>query len=214
MTQKLFKRFCDIETENSNCKNLYKVSGTASLMLGMLFLISALGFIISIIWTGNDRFWVLLPQNNWLIEIFKIHAGFTDIHNNPLYGLNFLDIIILVLFSLMSFGLSITLNKSGKRWSILAFILSLIAIILFIATQIAGRCTVMLSVIIFSIVMLRYKIYNKVTIYTGILAGIFLFLGDLSVGVHSTIITILFGIGFMLLTLWFFLIARTQLKFK
>jgi hypothetical protein len=87
----------------------------------------------------------------------------------------------------------------------------LVAIILFLITQIAGRSTVMLSVLIFSIVMIKDKIYSKVTIYTGILASVFLFSGDLSVGIHSNFITILFGIGYILLTLWFFLISRTLL---
>jgi hypothetical protein len=69
----------------------------------------------------------------------------------------------------------------------------------------------MLSVLIFSLVMIKDKIYSKVTIYTGMLASVFLFADDLSVGIHSNVITILFGIGYILLTLWFFLISRTLL---
>lgn len=84
-------------------------------------------------------------------------------------------------------------------------------IILFFATQIVGRSTVMLSVMIFSFIMLRYKVFSKIIIYAGILASVFLFVGDLSVGSRSNIITILFGIGYVLLITWFFLIARTLL---
>ena len=211
MTQELHKQFSNVEQENSRWKNLYKVCSAASLILCVLFLITALGFIISIIWTGTNRCWFSLLQSNWLIVIFKLHAGFIDIHDDPLHGLNLLDIFILALFSFMSFGLSTALKKTSKIWSLIAFILSLVTIILFITTQIAGRSTVMLSVMIFSFVMLRYKIFSKVTIYAGILASVFLFVGDLSVSVHSNIITILFGIGYVLLTTWFFLIARTLL---
>lgn len=106
----------------------------------------------------------------------------------------------------------INLKKSSNIWSLVAFAFMLIAIILFTITQNAGRSTVMLSVLIFSLIMIKDKIYSKVTICSGILASIFLFTGDLTVGIHSDIITILFGIGYMLLTLWFFLVSRKLLS--
>jgi hypothetical protein len=94
----------------------------------------------------------------------------------------------------------------------IAFALSLIAIILFVMTQIAGRSTVMLAALINSFVMLRDKIFSKATIYVGIFASVFLFVGDLTVGIHSNIITILFGCGYVLLIMWFFLIAPGLLR--
>jgi hypothetical protein len=111
----------------------------------------------------------------------------------------------------MSFGLSNALKKVNKIWPLIAFALSVITIILFIVTQEAGRSTVMLSVMIFSFVMLRNRTYSKVTIFAGIIASVLLFVGDLTVGVHSNIITILFGIGYVLLTIWFLLITRELL---
>ncbi len=60
--------------------------------------------------------------------------------------------------------------------------------------------------------MLRDKTFSKVTIYAGILASVFLFVGDLTVGVHSNIITTLFSIGYMLLITWFFLIAQSLFR--
>ncbi|MDP4224222.1 MAG: hypothetical protein Q8868_13010 [Bacteroidota bacterium] len=194
--------------KNSNLKKTYLLSGATALMLGILFLISAISFISSSI-TGNNCGWHSTLQNNWLIVIFKLHAGLINIQDDPLHGLNLLDIIILVVFSITCLGLHFNLRKSSRIWSLIATILSLIAILLFLITQIAGRSTVMLSVLIFSLVMIKDKIFSKVTIYTGILASVFLFVGDLSVGIHSNFITILFGIGYILLTLWFFLISRT-----
>jgi hypothetical protein len=211
MSQVLPNQLSIVEPENPRWNNLYKVSSAASLILGVLFLITAIGFIISLIWTVSTKCWFSLLQSNWLIVIFKLHAGLINIQNDPLHGLNLLDIVILVLFSVTCLGLYINLKKSSKIWSLIALTFSLVAIILFLITQIAGRSTVMLSVIIFSIVMIKDKIYSKVTIYTGLLASVFLFAGDLSVGIHSNFITILFGIGYILLTLWFFLIARTLL---
>jgi hypothetical protein len=198
-------------TKNSRLKKIYLLSGTTTLMLGILFLISAISIITSSILAGTTCGWHSTLPNNWLIVIFKLHAGLINIQDDPLHGLNLLDIFILVVFSITCLGLYINLKKSSKIWSLIALTFSLIAIILFLVTQIAGRSTVMLSVLIFSLVMIKDKIYSKVTIYTGILASVFLFAGDLSVGIHSNVITILFGIGYILLTLWFFLISRTLL---
>ena len=170
---------------------------------------SAVSFITSDMLEETNRGWYSTLQNNWLIIIFKLHAGLIMIQEDPLHGLNLLDIVILVLFSTTCWGLYINLKRSSKTWSFIALTLSLITIVLFLVTQTAGRSTVMLSVLIFSFVMAKDKNYGKVTFYTGILASVFLFTGDLSVGIHSNFITILFGIGYILLTLWFFLISRT-----
>jgi hypothetical protein len=192
--------------------NLYKVSSAISLLLGGMFILSAIGLIISIIFIGIDSNWFSLLQNNWLIVIFKLHAGIINISDDPSHGIHLLDILILVLFSIMCYSLLTVLKKTNKIWSLIAFVLSLISIILFIATQIAGRSTVMLVVMIFSIIMLKNKIFDKVTISSGILAGVFLFIGDLTVGIHSNIITVLFGIGYILLTTWFIRTARILLR--
>lgn len=188
--------------------NLYKVSSAISLILGVMFILSAIGFIISIIFIGIDSNWFSLLQNNWLIVIFKLHAGIINISDDPLLGIHLLDIIILVLFSIMCYGLLSVLKKTNGILSLIAFALSIICIILFIATQTAGRSTIMLVVIIFSIIMLKNNIFDRVTISSGILAGVFLFIGDLTVGIHSHIITVLFGIGYLLLIIWFVKTAR------
>jgi len=198
-------------TKNSTLKKIYLLSGATTLMLGIFFLISVTSFITSNISAVTNCDWYSTLQDNWLIVIFKLHAGLINIQDDPLHGLNLLDIIILVVFSITCLGLYYNLKKSSGIWSLIALTLPLIAIILFLVTQIAGRSTVMLSVLIFSLVMIKDKIYSKMTIYTAILASVFLFAGDLSVDIHSNFITTLFGIGYILLTLWFFLISRTLL---
>jgi len=198
-------------TENLKLKNIYKVSRVIALTLGILFFLTALAFVISIIWPNIKYPLYLLFQSNWLISIFKLHCGLINIQDDPLSGLNIMDITILALFSIFSFGLSKALKEVNKIWPLISFALSVITIVLFIVTQIAGRSTIMLSVMIFSFVMLKNKAFSKVTIYSGIFASIFLFAGDLTVGINSIMISILFGIGYVLLTIWFFLIYRKPL---
>lgn len=187
---------------------LYKIGGASALLSGTLLLIGMISLAASVLRSETTSGWLSLIQNNWLVKIFVIHAGFSDIHAD-LLGLNLLDMFILLLVSVICLSISTIFRNAGRVWSLVAFALSVMAIILFLITQIAGRSTVMLAVLINSFVMFRDKTFNKVTIYTGILAGILLFAGDLTVGVHSNMITTLFGIGYVLLITWFFLIAQS-----
>lgn len=199
------------DTTDSRWSWLYKIGGASALLAGMLLLIGMISLIATVLQPATINGWLSLFQNNWLIVIFKLHAEFSGI-NADMHGLNLLDIVILALVSIICLSLSTAFRKAGKIWSLIAFALSLIAILLFISTQIAGRSTVMLAVLIISLVMLRNKISSKLTIFSGILASVFLFAGDLSVGIHSDIITILFGIGYVLLITWFFLIAQNLFR--
>jgi len=195
------------KTVHSRRSGLCRIGGAAALITGLLLLIGMISLIVSILQPGTANGWSSLFRNNWLVKIFILHAEFSGIHAD-LQGLNLLDIAILLLVSLICLGFSTAFRNARKVWSIIAFALALIAIILFVTTQIAGRSTVMLAVLINSFLMLGDKSFGKVTVYTGILAGILLFAGDLTVGIHSNIITMLFGAGYVLLTIWFLLIAR------
>jgi len=205
---KMPNQITSTETTDSRWSRFYKIGGAAAMVAGMLLLIGMISLIASVLQPNTTNSWLSLFQN-WLIVIFKLHAEFSGTQADLLHGLNLLDIVILSLVGMLCLSLSTAFRKAGKIWSLIAFALSVVGIILFIATQLAGRSTVMLAVLIISFVMLGNKVFSKVTIYAGILASVFLFVGDLTVGIHSNIITILFGIGYILLTTWFFLIARS-----
>jgi len=207
-------RVASAKTVDFRWRWFYKIGGAAALIAGILLLIGMISLIASVLKTSTISGWFSLFQNNWLIVVFKLHAEFSGIQADLLHGLNLLDIVFLVLVGFICLSLSTVFSKASKTWLLIAFVLSLIGIILFIATQTAGRSTVMLVVLIISLVMLRNKIFSKVTMYAGILASVFLFVGDLSVGVHSNIITILFGVGYVLLITWFFLIAKSLFRLE
>ncbi len=196
------------ETRNSRWGWLYKIGGASALITGMLLLIGLISFILSAAQLKIANGWPSLFRDNWLIKIFMLHAELGDIHTD-LHGLNLLDIFILLCVSVICLSISTIFRNARRVWLLFASALSLVAIILFLATQIAGRSTVMLVVLISSFAMFKEKTFSKATIYTGILAGVFLFLGDLTVGIHSSVITILFIIGYVLLITWFFTIAQT-----
>lgn len=193
---------------NSRSTWFPRIGAMAALTTGILLLVAIVSLFASVLQLGKIAGWQLLLQNNWLVLIFKLHAEFSGVHTDILHGLNLLDIFILALVGILCLSLSTAFRKAGRIWTFVAFALTLAAIVLYLATQLAGRSTVMLSVLIISIVMFSNKTFSKATIYSGILASVFLFVGDLTVGIHSNIITVLFGVGYVFLVVWFLLIAK------
>ena len=184
-----------------------RIGGASDFIAATALLLGMLRTITSALHPALISGWLSLVPDNWLVVIFKLHAEFSGVDADSLHGLNLLDIGILTCVGVMCFGLAFTFTKAGKIWTLIAFALSLAAIVLFIATQVAGRSTVMLAVLIISIVMLKNKFTNRITSYAGICASVFLFVGDLTVGIHSNVITVIFGLGYLLLMAWLFLIG-------
>jgi hypothetical protein len=189
-----------------------RIGAVAALLAGVLLLVAMISQFVSVLKPGTINGWLLPFENVWLILIFKLHAGFTGVHADMLHGLKLVDIIILALVSILCLSLSTVFGKSGKIWTLIAFAFSLAAIALYLATHLAGRSTVMLAVMIISIVMLKNKFVNRLTSCAGICASVFLFVGDMTVGIHSDSITILFCTGYVLLVAWFFLIAGSLFR--
>lgn len=188
---------------------IYKISGAAALISGILLLIAIINLLTRAFQPQTTNGPLTSLQNNWLIVIFKLLAGFSDVQISLLHGLNVLDIAFLALVGTINIGLYNILRRTSKIWSIIALVQPFLGIFIFIATKTAGRSTVMGVGLVSSIVMLRSDIFNKETAYIGILASVLLFVGDFSAGIPpNNIIAALFGIGYVLLIIWFFLIAR------
>jgi hypothetical protein len=188
------------EAASSPWNWLQTVSGSAALFVGVLLLVAAIDLILDV--------WLSPFQNNWLAVIFQLHAGVGGVHIDLLYGLNVLDIAILALVGVMYLGLYAALRTSSNIWSAIALAQPILGLVLFILTRTAGRSTVMGAGLVISIVMLRSNTYSKLTAYVGLLASVLLLVGDVTVGIpQSNIIAGLFGVGYVLLTTWFFLVA-------
>lgn len=200
-------------TVAKNWRVIYQISAAAALIAGILMLSGMIGLIISVLKPEAANGWAWFYQDNWLIVIFKILAGFGGNQTGLLHKLNVLDIAILALIGTMFLGLYAALRRTSRTWSLIALALPFLGIVLFIATKIAGRSAVMGAGLVISFIMLRNEIFNRATAFLGILASVLLLVGDFSAGViHSNIITTLFGIGYGALIAWIFLIARRLLQ--
>lgn len=189
---------------------LYKISGAAALLAGVLLLMGMINLIIAVLQPGTINGWLSPFEDNWLIVIFRVHAGFSGAHIGLLHGLDFLDIVILALVGTIYLGLYAALKRTSRIWSIIAAIQPFLGIVLFVATKTAGRSGVMGAGLVSSLVMLWSRTFSKATAYIGILASVLLLAGDLSAGVipPSTVVATFFGVGYVLLTTWFFLVAQ------
>ena len=195
---------------SSRRSRLYVIGGTAALLAGALFLIAAADLIITRLVYGTLGESISPVQNNWLVVIFKLHAGVGGVQISSLQVFNFLDLAILALVSITHLGMYAALHRTSKIWSIIALIQPFLGIVLFVATKSAGRSSVMGAGLVISAVMLRGNIFNKVIAFMGLLARALLLAGDLSAGAipPSSLVATLFGIGYMLLITWLFFVAR------
>jgi hypothetical protein len=206
----MMNQVTEAKTVDSRWNWLYKVSSAAALIAGGLFLFAVIDLITAVLQPGTLNGWLSLFQNNWLVVLFKLNAGFNGVQFDLLYGLNPLDAAIMALAATMYLGLYAALGRTSKIWSIIALVQPFLGIVIFIATKTAGRSTVMGAGLVISFVMLPSNIFGKAIAFVGILASALLLVGDFSTTAnsHSNIIAILMGIGYVLLMTWFFLIAR------
>lgn len=194
-------RVSDVKTADSRWNWLYTVSGVAALILGVLFLIALIGLVVAGLQPGSMNGWLSPFQNNWLVVLFKLNAGFVGVQFDQLNGLNPLDIAIMALVALMFLGLYAALRRTSRIWSMIAAGMPFLGIVLFIATRLAGRSGVMGAGLVVSFIMLRSNTFGKMTAIAGILASVLLLAGDIgtTANSHSDLIAILIGIGYVLL---------------
>lgn len=201
------------ETADANWNSLYKVSGAAASIAGVLLLLAIFSIAVEGRMPGTGSGPLRVFQNNWLVVIFKLHAGFNGIQANLPYEPRLLDIVIMGFVATTFLGLYVGLRRTSKIWTAIAAVQPIVGIVLFIATKTAGRSAVMGAELVISAVMLRTTLFNKLTAMLGMLSSVLLLVGDFSVGItHSYIIAILTGIGYVLMMTWFFLIARRLLQ--
>ena len=202
----------ETRTVDSRRSRLYKVSGRAALGEGIVLLVGMLLLITAVLAPRSASGWLTALQDNWLITIFKLHAGFGGAQMGLLHGVDFLDLAILALAGLAVLGVCAALWRTSRIWSIVAAIQPFLGIMLFIVTKNAGRSAAMGAALVISLVMLRSGGFNKATASLGIAASVLLLVGDFIAGIPPVpIIAALFGIAYVLFTVWFFLIARRLL---
>jgi hypothetical protein len=186
---------------------LRKTGIIISIALGLILASAAICVSISLIFSEIHYKIIPLISDNWLIIIFKIHTKIISSSTSPLHEIKFYDIFILTLFSLISMGLYLTIGKQNKIWFLTAISLPILGIIILMTTQLAGRSAFMASGLIISIVLFSKGSQKKLTGLTGILANSLLLIGDFTVGFDSKIIPALFGLGYILETIWIFMLA-------
>jgi len=170
-------------------------------------------FIIASLQPGTTGGLLSLFGNNWLVTLFKLHAGVSGAQPGQLYVFNLLDTAIMALVAATFLGLYVALMRTSKIWSLIALVQPFLGMAIFIMTGSAGRSAVMGSVLVISLVMLRSNTFDKATAYTGILASAFLLVGDLGIDIaRSSFIAVLVGAGYVLLMVWLFLVARKLIR--
>jgi hypothetical protein len=189
----------------------YRMGGAAALLAGVALLIAMFSLIVASLQPGTPSGWTDWFESLWLITIFKLHAGSRGVQPGLLTGLNPIDLVFLAVVGVMHLGLYAVLRKTSRVWSIVAAVQPWLGMVLFLVTSSAGRSAVMGAALVASFLTLGSAVFKKITAYIGILGSALLLAGDFSVGVipPSAFVAALFGIGYVLLMIWFFLVGET-----
>jgi len=201
----------DAETASSALKAFYRVGAVTALIVLALFLVGVVGLVTEGLQLTAPGGWFTQLQNNWLVVLFKLNAGFIGVQPSLLNAFNALDFVIMALSCIMFLALYFTLKRTSRVWSLVAASLPFLGIPVFLLTGTAGRSTLLIGGLIISVVMLRSKTFGKATAYAGIVASVLLFFaGDIATAIFSSssTIAVFIGVGYMLWMAWFFWIAR------
>ena len=178
-----------------NRRIIYRVGSIAALIL-VLLLIAAIIPISTIF------------QDNFLVLIFKLHAGFSGIEEESLEGLHLLDFSILVLVGMMFLALYPILKQVSKAWAIFAITLPFLGLGLYIITQDIGRSGILAAGLVIAFIMLKSNSFSKGIAYLGILANGCMLIADIGIAYgYGKILAVFIGIGYGLVTLWYGLIG-------
>lgn len=184
-----------------------KIGFIASSTLGLVLFAALISVGMAEFYPTIDNKIISLLSGNWLLTIFKIHAGIISNDPNPLFGINLYDIFILILFLIVCASLFKISYRKNRIWFIISMTLLFLGIIVYFLTQLAGRSAFMASGIFISIPLIRvFK--NKTAGLTGISSNLLLLVGDFTVGPQLSFIAPLFLCGYLLLIFWFFTISK------
>jgi hypothetical protein len=209
-------RASSAETKEPGLTRLYKISAAAALLNGILFLIALISLVSAVLQPAAQNGWIFPLQNNWLVVLFKLNAGYEAVQFNLLQKLNNIDIVILALVGITYLGLYPALRGASKIWRIIALVQPFLGILLFIATKNAGRSAVMGATLVMALVMLGSKIFDKRLAVLGIVASVLLLAGDFGTtpGVHSNMLAIFIAVGYVLMMIWYFIIGYRLLNLE
>ena len=193
--------------------SLCRLSGSAAVVVALVFTVGLAGVLGAILRSGYPDGWSLPLQDNWLAVIYKLLAGFGGNQAGQLHVVDLLDIVMLALIGVVMLGLFASLSQVSRLWSFLATVSPFAGIVLFLATASIGRSGAICAVLVISIVMLWSTSFRKPLAITGIIAGVLLAIGDISSAAGpSPLMAGLFGLGYVLVTTWFFLVAVSLLR--
>jgi hypothetical protein len=140
------------------------------------------------------------------------HQSGIIVNQDSLSGINWFDILILLLFLMLCFSLFEKAGYNHKVWFLIACSMILLGMIVFTITKLAGRSSFMASGVIISSLFFTDHFHKKLTAFIGILANVLLLIGDFTVGAGIKIFTILFAAGYILLIIWASSITNTLLN--
>jgi len=156
-----------------------------------------------------------LGLRNWLVVLFQINAGAGQLPPDPLRVFNPLDVTILVLVGVAFASLGPALGRVSTILKVVAAGLPFAGIAVLLITGQAGRSSVMGAGLVMALLIVISGRVGRTPVYIGLLANALLLIGDFATGTSAKpFVAAVVAIGYLMLVVWFALIAVILLRFS
>jgi hypothetical protein len=173
-----------------------RVGGAGAVLAGVLLSVGVVGLAMK-----SETF------RPWLAVLLGVNAGLGDVSMSSLSMVNPVDIGMLVVSALAFAGFWPGPGRPRKAWMAVSTLLPVAGIGVLVATGLWGRSGLMGGGLVLSALMLGNRKLRPAA-YTGFAANALLLVGDFATtGLRSTPVTLVVGIGYTLLVVWFAWIA-------
>ncbi len=153
-----------------------------------------------------------LGLRNWLVVLFQINAGAGQLPPDPLRVFNPLDVTILVTVGVTIASLGRALGRVSTVLRIIAAGLPFAGIAILLVTGQAGRSSVMAAGLVMALLIFMSGRSGRTLAIFGLVANVLLLVGDFATGTSAKpFIAAVMAIGYLILVVWFALIAAKLL---
>lgn len=183
-----------VEAGRSQSAAVFRLGGATALLVATMLLVGSVGPVLSLPGLGI---------RNWLVVLFQINARTGLLPSDPLRVFNIVDVVVLCLVGTTFICLWATLVEANRIAMGIAAALPFVGVAVLVATNLAGRSSVMAAGILACLAMLPVRRLKPVA-YLGIAANALLLLADFTTtGSRNLLVAVAIGVGYALLIAWF-----------
>ncbi len=186
----------------------------SSIIIEILLSIGILGSGLSLFSISPPK-WIESIVDNWLIILLNINLQIGRYNSQSLQELHIIDFIFFFFIGIIFLRLTQRLHMVNKLFTYISLSFPILGVLLLLVTKTAGRSGLLIGALIYSIIMLWSKEFQKALAITGIIGSTLLFFGG-DIGTTllppNKFVAGIIIIGYLLWIIWYGGILITEIN--